>query len=225
MLNVSKLFVQTPQQYFTFFHLRQRNAPFLLKSMYLQHCLKLHFLNFCLHAATSLLHLCIAAFPCKSTDRQRSPVCRRPWRVHENGCTSFAMISMWILIARVIVYCRRNSTGLLYPAERRSPSASRSLRTVRPPWFCSWLMSPWTDSPIPQPELDPHSTKPRARCPGPPCFPRESRAHAHTCECTWNDNEWKMWHFRTRAITVSKQVSLIALLHLLLSSAIGQANG
>lgn len=213
MLNVSKLFVQTPQQYFR----TQCTIPVeinvfaaLLKVAFSQLLFARCNITFAsLHRSVPMWINRSAAFS----------------SVYENGCTSFAMISKWILIARVIVYCRRNSTGLLYPAERRSPSASRSLRTVRPPWFCSWLMSPWTDSPIPQPELDPRSTKPRARCPGPPCFPQGSRAHAHTCECTWNDNEWKMWHFRTRAITVSKQVSLIALLHLLLLSAIGQANG
>ncbi len=64
--------------------------------------------------------------------------------------TTLAMISMLnpfenrVWLWGGIVYCRRSSTGLPYPAERRSPSAWLSPRTVRPPCFALGRLSPWT---------------------------------------------------------------------------------
>lgn len=80
------------------------------------------------------------------------------------------------------VCCRRSSRGRLCRAGRHSPSAERSRRTVRPPWFCFWPTSPWTGSPTPRPGPGLRWTTPPFRSPGPPCSPPRSLGPFRTWE-------------------------------------------
>lgn len=49
--------------------------------------------------------------------------------------------------------CKLYNIDLVFQAGRHSSFAWRSQQTVHPPLFCSWLTSPWRDSPIPEPGL------------------------------------------------------------------------
>ena len=49
--------------------------------------------------------------------------------------------------------CKLYNTDLVFQAGRHSSFVWRSQQTVHPPLFCSWLTSPWRDSPTPEPEL------------------------------------------------------------------------
>lgn len=49
--------------------------------------------------------------------------------------------------------CKLYNIDLVFQAGRHSSFAWRSQQTVHPPSFCSWLMSPWRDSPTPEPGL------------------------------------------------------------------------
>lgn len=122
------------------------------------------------------------------------------WRVHVSVCLCvFLSVCACLSAAKVasskltflpgllseapvaIVYCKRNSRGRPCRAERRSPSAELSPRTVHLPWFCSWPRSPWTGSPTPRPGPGLHWTIPPSRSPGPPCSPPGSPEPFRTC--------------------------------------------
>lgn len=63
--------------------------------------------------------------------------------------------------------CKLYNTDLVFQAGRHSSFAWRSQQTVHPPLFCSWLTSPWRDSPTPEPELCLLQTRPLSPTPDP----------------------------------------------------------
>lgn len=67
--------------------------------------------------------------------------------------------------------CKLYNTDLVFQAGRHSSFAWRSQQTVHPPLFCSWLTSPWKDSPTPEPELGLLQTRPLSPAPDPLYFP------------------------------------------------------
>ena len=79
-----------------------------------------------------------------------------------------------------IVCYTRNSTGRPCRAVRHSSSASRFRRRVRPPWFCSWPMSPWKGSPTPRRGPGLRWRTPLSHFPGLLCSPPRWPALSHT---------------------------------------------
>lgn len=67
--------------------------------------------------------------------------------------------------------CRLYNTDPVSQAGRHSSFAWRSQQTVHPPLSCSWLTSPWRDSPTPEPGLCLLQIRLPSPTPDPPCSP------------------------------------------------------